>query len=420
MLAAVLALGCGKTSHADLDKWMDTEKGPAKLKDALADASLDADLSAHAAENLLIIHEEDAVVPAFEKLSPARRVAVLTKLAPRLWKLARVEGELTVANDQQSAAKDLLFAVRDQGDPATRATIDGYVTEWFTGGYYEDRAGRGRISGEVALRAVGAAAAPAIIRAANAVISSPANADGSRVRIGDALLLGLAVTGDPAAVELVLKIVHLDRGDPSLAERAVAALFHAYVEPPGDLFAKTDPGGLTPNLPALSLLARDTDRSNRMLNDVFDLIEAAGPPGCIETLAPLIAKPESPRYLWVAASRALTCGKVGAIAPVIAAMPESGEYEHLALEGAIVGEIAKLEPRDQVITAARTLVASASPVGRWVGIEVLAAVKSKEDAGLIAGLTKDTAVLQGYWGDEPGHGRMTLGKRAAELAKTLQ
>lgn len=420
LVLAIALCACGKASHSDLDDWMDTEKGPGKLKDAVSDTSLDADLSAHAAQNLLIIHDEASVKAAFDKMAAPRRAAVLTKLAPRLWKLARIDGELTVANDQQSAAKDLLFELRTMGDDATRTTIDGYVMEWFTSGYYEDRAGRGRVTGDVAMRALGPAAGAAMIRAANAVISAPAAADGKRARIGDQLMLGLAATGDPAAVKLVLDMIDLDRGDPTLAERATGALYRAYVEPPGAMFTPADPAGLTPNLPKLGAIARDVDRSNHMVNDAFDLIEAAGPPGCITTLVPMVAKPEGIRYLWVAAQRALACGKVAAIAPVVEAMPESGDYEHAALEGAIVETIAKLEPREQVLIQARTLVASASWVARWVGIEVLAALKSSDDAGRIAGLAKDKAVLQGYWGDEGGKGKMTLGKRAGELAKAIQ
>lgn len=420
IVLAFIVAACGDVDHGDVDEAMDTEKGPGKLRGWVADGSLDPDLSAHAAQNLVILGEDSAVLPAFEKLSPERRAKVLAKLAPRLWKLARIEGDLTAASGQQSAAKDLLFELRGFADDATRATIDGYLTEWFTGGYYEDRSGRGRIAGEVVMRALGPAAGPAMLRAANAVIAAPEQAGGKRVRIGDRVLLGLAVTGDPEATKRVLDLVTLDRGDPSLAERAVDALYRAYVEPPGQAFPPAEPAGLTPNLPALALIARDRSRPNGMINDAFDLIEAAGPPGCVDTLVPMVEHPENVRYLWVAATRALACGGVAAIAPVIQAMPESGDYEHQAMEDAIIAEIVKMEPREQVLVAARTLVGGSSPVARWVGIEVLAALGSRDDASRIAGLAGDKAVLQGYWGEVTGKGKMTVGKRASELAKSLQ
>ena len=68
LVVAVVALGCEKPSHANIDKWMKSEKGPAKLKSALRSTSLDADLSAHAGENLLrrgddvAVREEDVVL----------------------------------------------------------------------------------------------------------------------------------------------------------------------------------------------------------------------------------------------------------------------------------------------------------------------------------------------------------------------
>ncbi|HPH69580.1 MAG TPA: hypothetical protein PLF40_27700, partial [Kofleriaceae bacterium] len=45
--------GCEKTNHENIEKWMRTAKGPAKLRKALKATDIDAELSAHAAANLI-------------------------------------------------------------------------------------------------------------------------------------------------------------------------------------------------------------------------------------------------------------------------------------------------------------------------------------------------------------------------------
>jgi hypothetical protein len=431
LLACGLVVGLGacdsEASHGNLDKWMQTENGPGKLKGALANEKIDPDLAAHAAENLMIIRDDSSVREVFAKMSPERRTAVLAKLGPRLWDLARIEGEMTAPNDQQTAAKDLLFDMRTFADDAGRATIDGYLIEWYTSGYYEGRAETGRFDGAQVVRAIGKPAGPGMIKAANAIVGAPPTADGKRLKVGDNLLLGLAVTGDPEAVKYVLALLGKESIDKTLPERTMSALFLAYVEPPGGVFEKADPAGLTPNVAAIGKVALDADASNRLINDAVAVLVAAGPPACLDPLIEMINTPhDSDRYLWVGANNALRCGKAAAIERVAHELSENGKFDHAAIEGSVVGEIVRSTPRDQAITAARALLTDKSWVARWIGVEVLAGLGSKEDAAKLAGLAGDKAVLRGYWGDQselPKGERKpepSLGKRAQELAKMLE
>lgn len=427
VLLALVAAACGdKVSHENLDKWMQTEKGPGKIKDALKDTGIDPDLSAHAAENLLIIRDDGAVREAFEKMAADRRAKVLAKLVPRLWALARIEGELTGANDQQTAAKDLLVDLRAFADGAAKQQIDGYLIEWYTGGYYEGRAVLGRWNGAQVMRAIGKAAGPAMVKAANAVVGAPEQG-GKRLKVGDELLVGLAVTGDADAVKYVLDLLALDRGDDTLPERAIGALFIAFTKPPGDLYEKADPSGLAPNVEQLARVALDPSSTNRMVNDAVGVLAAAGMPHCLEPLVTMINLPrEDTRFLWVGVNNGLRCGGPGAVVEVLHAMPTGGAgYEHEAFEGGVVGEIARMTPKAEVLSVARDLLDDDSWVARWAGIEVLAKLASKEDAAKIEALSGDKAKLHGYWGDQSELPRAerkaepTLGKRAAELAKGL-
>ena len=66
-VTSVGLLGCEKVSHDNLDKWMTTENGVAKLKGALRDPDNDKDLRAHAAHNL-IVHQQAHIVAVKDAL----------------------------------------------------------------------------------------------------------------------------------------------------------------------------------------------------------------------------------------------------------------------------------------------------------------------------------------------------------------
>ena len=407
-------------SHENLDKWMQTENGPAKLEKAVANEKLDPDLSAHAAENLMLIREDGKVRELLAGLSDARRAQVLAKLGPRLWEMARVEGEMTMPNDQQTAAKDLLADLRALADDATRTQIDGYLIEWYTSGYYEARSEAGRWNGAQVMRAIGKPAGAGMRKAANAIVAAPETADGKHLKIGDKLLLGLAATGDPEAVKLLLALVTHDNVDKTVPDRAMTALETAYALPPEGVLEKADPAGLQPNLETIGQIALGAGSSNRMVNSAVNLLVAAGPPGCLAPLLAMITTPhqDNADFVWVGTDNAIRCAGAEAIEPVAHALPTSGSYDHAALEGSVVQPITKLG-REQALAVARSLLSDKSWVARWIGVEVVAALKSREDADKIAALGGDKAVLKGYYPrrEKPDP---TLGKRAAEVAKSLR
>jgi hypothetical protein len=148
-VAVFVAAGCEKTEQENLDKWTRTQKGPGKLKIALADEDLDADLSAHAAANLVKMQHDADVRTALESMSPGRRTQVVGKLAPRLWEIARVENENALPGAQQIVAKDALINVRKYADEAQKQQIDNYLMDWYAVASYEGRAGVGSTLGAI-------------------------------------------------------------------------------------------------------------------------------------------------------------------------------------------------------------------------------------------------------------------------------
>ena len=416
---SVCLAGCEKTNHENIEKWMKTEKGPGKLKGAVKDSSLDADLSAHAAENLIRIGQDSELRAMYAAMSPERAQAVVAKLAPRLWERARIEREDAVPAPLNITAKDALFDIRKYAAEDTRGQIDGYLVDWYAVSFYDKRATLGNHQGSEVIRTIGPAAAERMMSAANAVVARP-EVDGRRVRIGDELLLGVALTGTPEAVKYVLETAMLDKGDATLAERALSALYKAFIKPDGTYDA-VDPAALKPNLPALVRISVDDNLSNQTTNDAVDLIRAVGPPDCIAPLVELV-RDHRHDYRYRGASNALRCGGPQVIADVARAFPTNGQYTEAKLGNASWRVIADLSPREEVLTAVRGLLKDGSWIARWIAIESLAAMKSKEDIEGIRGLSGDKAVLEGFWGrkdDVPAKERKkdpTLGQRAKELA----
>src|ERR1051325_10633456 len=129
MGVAGLLTGCEKVDHDNIEKWSHTAKGPTKLRKALTDESIDADLSAHAAA-MMVKHGDDLdAYAAFDAMVPARRSEVIARLAPRLWDIARIEADKDLPGTAQVIAKDALVRIRKWADDATRQRIDGRSEE---------------------------------------------------------------------------------------------------------------------------------------------------------------------------------------------------------------------------------------------------------------------------------------------------
>jgi hypothetical protein len=422
LIGVVLLVACDKPTHDNFDKWMHTEQGPGKLRKALQNDSLDPDLAAHAAANMVRMNRDADVVADLRAMSADRVQAVVSKLAPRLWQLARVEGELQLPAPQQVTPKDALFAIRKFADAPTRQLIDGYMVDWYAVPSYDDAKGGGRAvmggtTGPAVLRAVGAQAAKKMIEIANGVVAAPGQ-EKVKLRVGDELLLGLAATCSPDTVKYVLDVAKLPRGDETLPQRAMDALFKAYVDPQG-MFDACDREALTPSVDALVRIARDDHVPPAAADDALSLVRALGAPACVAPLVDLIAQPHAnPKFKFSTAQAALRCGGIAAIKPVAEAMPQ-GPYARDELDGAVAGEIARLKPRDPVLAAVRSLLDDKSAIARWIGVEALGDLKSTEDAGRLTHV-KDHTVLAGYWGDNGDRKPVpTLDQRAKEVADRL-
>jgi hypothetical protein len=417
LIGFMFVMGCEKPSHENIEKWANTKKGPGKLKSAFLDDNLDADLSAHAAAVMIKTGRDGEVRTELDHMNAARRTAVVTKLAPRLWDMARIDGEMLRPAPQQTMAKDSLVTIRKYADPATKTQIDGYLIDWYAVPSYEGRANAGATLGAAVMRLIGPPAAKKMMAVLNGIIASPGQ-EKTKKRIGDELMLAVAATCDPETVKYLIDIAKMDRGDATLATRAMGALYRAYVDPEA-LFDACDPAPLGPHLEALVGIATDDRMPGAAANSAVALIRSVGPPACLPPLLAMIPHPHAdPVFRYMGPDHALKCGGVKAIKDVIHAMPDQG-YEQKSLEGSVVLAISKMQPREQVLAELRDLLNDKSRIARWVAIETLAAMKSVEDAPKIAAVKGGGDKLVGYWGDNPSKPEPTLGQRAKELSAQL-
>jgi hypothetical protein len=429
-LVCVVVLGaCEKTTHETIDKWVRTQKGPDKLKNALRDPGLDPELRAHAGQNLIRTGEAEGVLEALGAMPADQRDAVLARLVPRLWEDARLAGELAVPTPAQSGAKDALFDLRRVAEGELLTTIDNYLIDWLTGGYYAGLARTGRTHGEIIVRAVGAAAGPKLVRSAKSLLVASAGKDGVQYKLEEPLLLGLAASGSPEAVGFLLDLLSIEHNDKELPRRAMSALYMGYIDN-RDRFDLADPGALVPHLDRLVRLAEDETRDSRTINDAIRLIGAAGSPECVKPLVELIGfAHEAENFLWVSANAALRCGKSEALVPVADALPRGRGYALEELEGAILEPMIALDDKQAVARRARVLLGSESWIARVIGLELLGRLGLKEsaaaDAEEVRKLAPDRTTLKGWWGDQsevPKGERKevpSLGQRAEAVAKML-
>jgi hypothetical protein len=419
-LVGWFVLGCEKPTHENIEKWASTKKGPAKLRSAFLDEGLDPDLSAHAAAVMIKTGRDGEVRTELDHMSQARRTTVVAQLAPRLWEIARIEGEMLKPAPQQTIAKDALVMIRKHADAAARTQIDGYLIDWYAVPSYEGRANAGAQLGASVMRMIGPPAAKKMMGVLTSLIAAPGQTT-SKKRIGDELMLAVAATGDAEAAKYLIDVARMDRGDSTLPSRAMVALYRAYVNP-DRLFDVIDPAtaqvALVPNLDALAKIATDDRMPGQAADSAVALIRSVGLPSCLPPLLAMIPHPHAnPVFRYLAPDHALKCGGVKAIKDVVRAMPDQ-PYDQQRLAGSVVQAISTLEPRDQVLAALRDLLGDKSRVARWVAVETLAAMKSVEDAPKIASVKGGGEKLVGYW-DEAGKPEPTLGRRAKELSGQL-
>lgn len=421
----VLGAACEKPTHANIDKWRGTEKGPGKLEAAIKDKSLDADLRAHAAQALVSIGEEyaDRAVAAVATIPEDQRGPIFEKLTPRLWNDAKIVQADQMPSKKQLLAKDALFALRPHAPADRRPEIDDYLVEWFcTGGHYEQMAEQGGAKGERVVRAIGVRATPKLIKVARDLYAQQQAAE-EFVPVGPRLLAAIGATGSPEAVAYLLDLTEGKHKQEDLAELAFLALFNAYTAEGEHL---EDRSALLPQLERLKKIAVAPVNvyPDTAVNGAYDLIALLPRETCQPALVDLTRQKDKD-LRWRAVQYGIKCGGVEALIPLAEALAVDADYEDGYVAKYFVGSIEE-KSLAKALEPARALLSSPSWVARMIGLEFLKAAGTKADAPLVRKLARDKTPVRGFWGDQSHVDKKqrkpdpTLGQRAVVVADLLE
>lgn len=423
-LLSVLALSaCEKTSHENIDKWRNTQKGPAKLVAALKDKSLDADLRAHAAQALVSMEQRDDALAALRDMADDKRAPIVEKLVPRLWNDAKHTAPGQAPQRKQLHAKDALFELRAIAPPKVVEQIDEYLIDWYLGtGHYEQLARQPTHQARKIMFAIGARATPRLLKHAKELYQQQLERD-EYVPVGPELLAGIAVTGSADGVGWLLELAAKPQKQEDLQGQAMLTIYEVYV---GDRDLRPAPAALELHIARLQAIGVDVNAPDGAAEAAYDLLTLLPKEKCLPPLVAMAGQRDR-NLRWRAVRFGMRCGGLDAIVPLAEALSPEGEYEQGIVRKYFVKTVTEESGlKSRAGEPARALLGSKSWVGRVVGLELLAEVGGKADAAQARKLARDKTVLKGWFGDQsdldPKQRKKepTLGERAAAVADLLE
>src|SRR3954463_11207257 len=150
-MLAVLVLGaCNKPTSDNIQLWKTTEKGPQRLKDALADHGVAPRLRAEAAVALVDIGQADEVDTIVAKM-PVEDRAELTKALAPMYEVAMWDP----APERALTYRDALYSLRQYATPDDQKHIDGALLPAIEADLRAGKLRQGRHSLDKMLTAVG-------------------------------------------------------------------------------------------------------------------------------------------------------------------------------------------------------------------------------------------------------------------------
>jgi hypothetical protein len=422
LACAVAVAGCEGVSAENIARWKTTQKGPAKLQEAVKDSSVSPALRAEAAAALVDIGMTDEVEQTLA-VAPAADRAAVVKAAVPLFAARMNDPALAKAR----AARDALFGARAFAAAEDQRQIDAAILPSLEKDLRAGRVAGGRHSADKMLAAMGPSAAPMLI----ALLEDPR----------------VPYQGVVEALEHVT--------DPAVQERAGAALVKraaALPEIPVPLWrALGTAGGRTataflmqkatssherdavaatqalqqrrdPSLLPMALGVAGDGRANKAVRDeMFGLVEKIGGPDAQRGLIRIIAADSNELVRYRAYEAALAVGKGAALVPALEAFPAQASYKREDVLDFLVKDVSKLGPEAKpAVTAA---LSSRSAVARMAAVlaheaplpsDARKSLGGPADAATLLKLSGDKGTVRGFPAGD------TVGKEAARVAAVLQ
>jgi HEAT repeat protein len=414
-----LLSGCEVTPDK-IARWKETERGPRKLREALADDGLAPALRGQALAALVELGMTQEALADLEKSPDASRQAVVHEAVAPLAALLGKLGAPDPTTRPQRESKDALFALRKDANAADHAQIDELLVVWTTADLV-GRMSQGGNSSEKILIAIGPRAAPRLMAllAANspqtvtaAGILGKIADDATRARAADQLVAAVRKTPSAAQSEPLLQALGLlggshasaflvdaaEHGTEKAREKALLALAQGRLD-------HHDQAALAG---ALRICA-DKKADGNVREAAFQLTEKIGA-DAVPGLIKLMAEPEE-LVRWRAVEAALAAGKEKAVAPVLEALATGKPYKKEDLDSYVVHDLGLIGAG--AVVPLKDELKSKSWVAKVVAVRGLAAVGTAKDAPALEPLVADATPV-------PGWGSATVGTEAKGALAALK
>lgn len=407
LLCVVVAAACAPKAE-DIERWKGTQKGPGKLKDAVGNASLSAELRGQAVAALFEIGLGNDATTVLQKTAAAERAPIVAAAVPIF------EKRLTGPDPGSRDAKDALFSVREFADAALVPRIDKDLLDWLVKDLTA-RMSQGGHAGEKILLAIGAPAAKALAPLAlpgsrelelvcsllgrlpdvpsRELVADRLIAEARRRGGGELpepLLRAIAMVGTPRAGAFLSEVAESNR------QGSRAAALIALMQSPAD--TRNDAV-----LASCLRVAGDKKAPGKAREAALNVAEKFGP-AAVPGLVRLLALPEE-LLRWRAVEAAMLAGNEAAIEPVLLGLPV-GNYKPEDIDSYVVHDMRRLNEKAVPPLKAVLAKADASWVAKVCAVRGLGAVGKAADGAALQPLVSDTTPLKGFAAGA------TLGKEA--------
>jgi HEAT repeats len=416
-----LLAACESVSSEKIEEWKGTQKGPAKIEEALRSSGVAPRLRAQAAAALVDLGRPERVDEAMAALPANQRWEILKSLIPIHIK-AMESAPVPKARD----ARDGLFSVRGYAQPEEQQQIDAAILTSMERDLKDGRFVGGRHSLDKMLAVIGTSSGPMLVKLlldpkapykGLAELLLKVGDESAREKGGAALVRRAAAESEiPNDMWIALGTL----GGQSVTEFLTQKLLKS---PPEEaaLAAKALQQARYPSVLPLALrIAADPKANNLVRDEAFGVVEKIGGPAAQKGLVEIIANDKKDLVRYRAYEAALEVGKVEAVRPALQAFSEKLSFKREDVLDFLVKDITKLgQPAKPAVLDA---LSSPSALTRIAAIWALEAPlanprqslgKASDVAGLLK-LADDKGSPKGF------PAGVTVGGEAKRVAAVLQ
>ena len=412
-LVAVVGAGCSKPTSESIQLWKTTQKGPDRLKDALGDRAVSAQLRAEAAAALVDIGHAEEADSIVGQQSADERFAIIRAAIPLEEAAMRDPGP-----EKALAFRDALFSLRQFAATDEKERIDAILLPAIETDLKSGHLRTGRHSIDKMLTAIGPGGAAMLAAVlAEPTPSYPLAAD-LLGRVGDegarnkgaaalvarakkekpvppAMWKAIGTVGGPVAVKFLE-----DRSQEPNREEAVSAVRAMRERRDASV------------LPLALRVAADPKADKLVRDEMFGVVESIGGVEARQGLLGIISSDNEEIVRYRAFEVVLAIGKAEGIIPGLEAFPATAAYKKVDVDDLLVKLIEKLgqAARPALVKA----LDSRAPLARMTAVMSLEQIGRAADAEALEKLAKDSTALKGFPSGE------TIGKAAARAAEAVR